>query len=133
MLMIYLYLYLKTHRFHNHHFNCNPFWENYVTHVAFSSHSCGGSHYYIWDSRIARLALLTTSLRLDESPSPHIVGDHGVNDPYLWMLGFLLSGTNEIWRVDYTRGDVWIGGLFRFVIFIYLIHLIIIQLWRELK
>jgi hypothetical protein len=107
----------KKHRFHHHHFNCNSFWENYATHVAFSSYSCGSSHSHIWDPRIARLALLTTSFRMDESPSPRVVSHYGVHDPCLWMFGFLLSGTNEIWRVDYSRGDVWFGGLFRLVLF----------------
>ena len=107
----------KQHRFYHHHFNCNPFWENYATHVAFSSYSCGSSHSHIWDSWIARLALLTTSFRMDESPGPRVVSNYGVYDPSLWMFGFLLSGTNEIWRVDYSRGDVWFGGLFRLVLF----------------
>ena len=121
----YLFFYFscynnKMHRFHNHLFNCNPFWKNHATHVAFSSHSCGSSHSYIWDSRITRLALLTTSFRMDESSSPRIDSNFGVYDPCLRMLGFLLSGTNEVWRVDYTRGDVWFGGLFRLVDFYYI-------------
>ena len=105
-------------RFHNHLFNCNSFWENYATHVAFSSHSCRSSHSRIWDSGVARLALLTAPFRMDESPSPRVDSNSGVDDPCLRMLGFLLWGTNEVWRVDYTRGDVWFGGLFRLVIFL---------------
>ena len=54
---------------------------------------------------------------MDESPSPRVDSNSGVDDPCLRMLGFLLWGTNEVWRVDYTRGDVWFGGLFRLVIF----------------
>ena len=103
-------------RFHNHLFNCNSFWENYATHVAFGSHSCGSSLSCIWDYRIAGLALLTTSLRMDESSSPRVDSNFGVYDPCLRMLGFFLWGTNEVWRVDYPRRDVWFGGLFRLVI-----------------
>jgi Vacuole effluxer Atg22 like len=104
-------------RFHNHHFYCHPVWENHTTHVTFSSHPCGSPHSDIWGSRITRLAHLTTSLRLDESPSTRVVTYLGIYDPCLWLFGVLLPRTNKVWRVDYTRGDVWIGGLFRLVVF----------------
>ena len=55
---------------------------------------------------------------MEESPSPRVDSNFDVYDSCLRMLGFFLSGTNEVWRFDYSRGDVWFGGLFRLIIYI---------------
>ena len=64
------------------------------------------------------MALLTTSFRLDESSSTRVTGYLGIYDPCVWLLGILLPRTNHVWRVDYTKGDVWISSLFRLVFII---------------
>jgi hypothetical protein len=117
-------LYHSFPRLHNNYVHRYSFWKDHFAHATLGADPRWRSHPHLWDHWLTRLAFFPTEIQVVEFEGTDYTCDDGIVDAGVWLswIPACIKRQRPVWRVDYTRRDVWACCIFRFVLLCLLYH-----------